>query len=336
VSSADLTAAADRGRRLSATVARLNRDFPLAQLLVLAAIFVYGALTLEGFSSVTSVKSMLLVASFLGLAALGQTVLILLGYFDLSVPGFIALGNVLVAILVGEHHWPFIAALALIVAVSIAVGATSGLICHHFRVEPIVVTIGVNFILIGLIDVISMHGITGAPPAWMTRFASVNATTLGIGVPPLLVLWVVVALLIGIVLRRTLAGRRVYLTGSNPAAAELALVRTRRVVIAAFALSAISAAITGVLLTGFSGTGDPSIGNPYLFTSLTAIILGGTTAGARGDYWRTMIGAVMLTVINTVLLAKGYSAAAQQILFGLIIFVVAVAYARETRLRDQV
>ncbi len=323
-------------RRLGETAGRLSRDTPLVQLVVLIAIFGYGALTLEGFSSLVSIKSMLLVASFLGLAALGQTVLVLLGYLDLSVPGFITLGNVLAVILVAQDNWPFVAALAVIIAAAILMGSLSGLICHLFRVESIVVTLGMNFILIGAIDVLAKV-ITGSAPGWLTRFASVTASTAGVPVPPLIVLWLILAVIVGVVLRRTVVGRRIYLTGSNPKAAGLALVRTRRVVIAVFALSAVSAAVTGVLLTGFSGSADTSIGNPYLFTSLTAIIVGGTSVvRARGDYWRTVIGAIMITVINTVLLAKGYSAAEQQILFGFLILAVALIYGRETRLRDRV
>jgi len=103
---------------LRARLARLGRDTPLVQVLVLLAIFAYGAATLDGFSSLVSVKSMLLLSAFLGLAALGQTVLVLLGHLDLSVPGFIGLGNVLTAILVGEHHWSFVAAAAVIVLAS--------------------------------------------------------------------------------------------------------------------------------------------------------------------------------------------------------------------------
>jgi ribose transport system permease protein len=307
------------------------------QLLVLVALFGYGALTLDGFSSLLSIKSVLLLASFVGFAALGQTVLVLLGHLDLSIPGFIGLGNVATAILVGQKHWAFLPALAVILAVSIALGGLSGLICHRFHVESIVVTLGMNLVLVGLITVLAGNGLTGTAPDWLTRFATVGATTAGIGVPPLVVLWLVVALIAGLILRRTVVGRRVYLTGSNPTAAELALVRTGRVVVGAFALSAVTAAVTGILLVGFSGSGTTTIGNPYLFTSITAIIVGGTSiTGARGDYWRTVIGAIMLTVINTVLLANGFSAAAQQILFGLVIVVVALVYSRETSLRDRV
>jgi ribose transport system permease protein len=323
--------------QLRGTLVRLSRDTPIVQLAILIAIFIYGAVTLDGFSSATSIKSMLLLASFLGLAALGQTVLILLGHLDLSVPGFIGLGNVATAILVGQNGWGFVPALAVIVAASVVMGGLSGLIVHHFRVQSIVVTLGMGFVLLGAIDVMARGGITGTAPDWLTRFATVITKTVGVSVPPLIVLWLVVAVIAGVILRRTVAGRRVYLTGANPRAAQLALVRTGRVVVASFALSAVGAAVTGVLLTGFSGSGDTGIGTPYLFTSLTAVIVGGTSIfGARGDYWRTVIGAIMLTVINTVLLAKGYSAAVQQILFGVIILVAALAYGRETRLRDRV
>lgn len=323
--------------RLGPVMTRLGRDTPLVQVLVLVAIFIYGAVTLDGFSSFLSVKSMLLLASFLGLAALGQTVLVLLGHLDLSVPGFIGLGNVVTVILVGQDHWSFLPALVVIIAASIVVGSLSGFICHRFRVQSIVVTLGMNFVLLGAIGVMAGSGITGSAPGWLTRFATVSTSTVGIGVPPLIVLWLVVAIVAGFVLRRTIAGRRVYLTGANPQAAELALVRTGRVVVGAFALSAVGAAITGVLLTGFSGSGDTGIGTPYLFTSLTAVIVGGTSiVGARGDYWRTVIGAIMLTVVNTVLLAKGYSSAQQQILFGLIVLVAVLAYGREMRLRDRI
>ncbi|MCE0766887.1 ABC transporter permease [Pseudonocardia kujensis] len=325
------------GRSSRPSLARLGRDTPALQVLVLLLIFGYGAFTLRGFGSLLSVKSMLLIACFVGLAALGQTVLVLLGHLDLSVPGFIGLGNLVTAILVGQYQWGFLPTLAVVLGASVSLGAFSGYVCHRFRVESIVITLGMNFVVLGGLAVLAGSGVTGSAPEWLTRFASVNATTLGIPVPPLVVLWVVLAVITGLVLRRTVAGRRVYLTGANPKAAAFTLVRTGRVVVGAFVLSAVSGALTGVLLTGFSGAGDTNIGNQYLFTSLTAIIVGGTSiTGARGNYWRSVIGAVMLTILNTVLLANGFTAAEQQILFGLIILLVALAYSREAPLRDQV
>jgi ribose transport system permease protein len=320
-----------------ATLARVSRDLPLVPIAVLVGMFIYGAVTIQDFSSWASIRTMLLIASFLGIAALGQTLLVMMGNVDLSVPGFIGFGNIMIAVLYGQHNWPFIAALALIIVASALIGTINGLICHKLKVESIVVTLGMSFVIIGVISVITATGVTGAGPAWLTRFATAGSHTLGVAIPPVVVVWAIIALIAAFMLRRTIAGRRVYLTGSNPLAAELALVKTGRIITAAFALSAVSGAVTGVLLIGFSGTGNSQIGNSYLFTSLTAVIVGGTSImGGRGDYTRTVIGAIMLTVINTVLLAKGYSDAEQQILFGVIILIAILAYGREPRLRDQI
>lgn len=315
----------------------LVRETPFAQLVVLVALFALGAATLDGFTQLSSVKSMLLLASFLGIAALGQTLVVLIGHIDLSIPGFIALGNVLIVLLVGEHGWAFAPAAGTIVACSLVVGALSGYICHRFGVQSIVVTLGMNFVLLGGVGLLSEGGIQGEVPAWLTRFASVRGTTFDIGIPPLIVLWAAIAIITGVVLRRTVAGRRLYLTGSNPAAAPLALVKTGRVVTAAFAVSGLAAAIAGVLLSGFSGSDDASIGTPYLFTSLTAVVIGGTSiTGARGDYWRTVLGSMILIVLTTLLVGHGYDNADQEILFGLAILVVVFAYGRKRRVRDRV
>ena len=295
------------------------------------------AVTLDGFGTFSSVKAMLLLASFLGFAALGQTILILLGHVDLAIPGFVGLGNVLTAILVGQDHWPFAVAAAFILVGAALTGSISGLICHRFRVQSLVVTLGMNFVLAGVIGVVAAHDITGTAPGWLTALATVRSKTFGLDVPPLVVLWAVVAVGASLVLRHTLAGRRIYVTGSNAAAADLALVKTGRVVVGAFALSGVSAAVTGILLTGFSGSADTGAGSPYLFSSFTVVLIGGTSIwGARGDYWRTVIGSIMLIVITTVLLAKGYSSADQQILQGVVILVVVFMYGREERLRDRV
>jgi ribose transport system permease protein len=119
-------------------------------------------------------------------------------------------------------------------------------------------------------------------------------------------------------------------------AAELALVGTRRVWVASFAASSALAALLGVLLAGYAGSGNVTLGDSYLFTALAAVIVGGTAFGAQGDYWRTVLGALVLTVLSTVLIGKGYSTADQQMILGVLILFVVTGYAREPRLRDRV
>ncbi len=106
----------------------------------------------------------------------------------------------------------------------------------------------------------------------------------------------------------------------------------------AFAISAVAGSLAGVLLAGFSGTGDSTIGDPYLFDSFAAVIVGGTAfgRGAQGDYWRTVLGAILLTELTTIMVGHGYGQAGQQILYGLVILVVVPAYGRARRIGDQV
>ncbi len=315
---------------------RVQRRFQVAQIIALVVLFEWGTWTVTDFATKQSVYSMLVTAAFLGLAGAGQTIVVLVGGIDFSIPAFISLGTVLMSELTGADGWGFLPALAVIVVLALLLGGVSGYIAHRFRVPPLVVTLGMASVVTGALLVWTGGQATGSPPSWLGNLSSVDGTTFGIGLPPVVIVWAVVAVVIGIVLRRTIAGRHVYATGANPVAAELALVRTRRVWIGAFAVSALLAGLLGVLIAGYAGSGNTTLGEPYLFEGLTAVIVGGTAFGARGDYWRTVLGALLLTVLSTVLVGKGYSSADQQIIYGILILVVVAGYGREPRLRDRI
>jgi ribose transport system permease protein len=328
--------AAPRGRELAHRIAGLQRRYPLLQALVLTGLFAYGAATIDGFTERSSIYSMLILACFLGFAGAGQTVVILLGGIDFSIPAFISGGAIMTAELLGSHHWPFPAVLALIVALALVGGAFNGYVSHRFEVQPLIVTLGTGTVVAGALLIWIKGGAKGSAPEWLAKLSSPTGTTFGLGVPAALVLWLALSVVLGIILHRTVAGRRVYLTGANPRAAELALIRTRRVWAGAFALSAVCSALVGVLLAGFSGSGDVTIGDPYLFQGLTAVIVGGTMMGGRGDYWRTALGALLLTVLSTILVSEGLQNPDQQMLFGALILLVVAGYGRDQRLRDRV
>jgi ribose/xylose/arabinose/galactoside ABC-type transport system permease subunit len=259
-------------------LAGVQRRFQLFQIVALIALFEWGTWTVTDFATKSSIISMLVAASFLGLAGAGQTLVVLVGGIDFSVPAFIT-GALLV--------W------------------TNG-------------------------------EATGSAPSFLSRLTSVSGTTFGIGIPGVVVIWAIVAVILGVGLRRTVAGRRLYATGANPAAAELSLIRTRRVWTMTFALSGLLGGLLGIFVGGYAGSGNISLGDPYLFEGLAAVIVGGTAFGARGDYWKTVLGALLLTVLSTVLVGKGYSNADQQIIFGLLILLVVAGYGRGPRLRDRI
>ena len=224
----------------------------------------------------------------------------------------------------------------LIVVLAAAMGAATGWICHRYRIQPLIVTLGMGALASGGCLAWTGGKLTGTAPAFLSKLSAANGTTFGIDVSPVVVIWALVAIAVGIVLHRTVAGRRLYATGANPRAAQLALVRTSRVWTAVFAASALCSALVGVLLAGFAGA-DQSLGDPFLFQGLTAVIVGGTTImGSRGDYTHTVLGALILTELTTILVGHGYDTADQQIIFGVLILIVVAGYGRDRRLRDTI
>ncbi len=326
--------AEDRSESLARRVVRTT---PVLQIAAVAVLVVVTATSISGFLTLTSIYSTLVLAAFLGIAAAGQTVAILIGAIDLSVPAMISGANLVCTLLSGEH-WPFGLAIAFVLGCSLVVGAINGFTTHRYKIPPLIVTLATGAMVTGGTLGWTKGGqVSGQVPGWLSSFSSPIGKTLGIGIPPVLVLWIAVAIVLSTVLHLTVTGQRIYATGANEPAAELAGVKTERIWIGAFMLSAVAASTVGILLTGFTGTGEAGVGDPYLFLTIAAVLVGGTSlVGARGDYWRTVLGALILTLITTVLVGHGAGESLQEILFGVLILVFVGAYGREQRVRDRV
>jgi ribose transport system permease protein len=315
---------------------RLVDGTPVLQLVVLIIVFIIAATTISGFLSKSSIYSVLVLAAFLGIAAAGQTLVILIGGLDLSVASIISAADLVAPVLMGAHWSPGIAIPVVIIG-GAAIGALNGFIVRRWRVSPLIVTLAMGGIVYGSRAGTDSGLKPGIMPEWLTRFSSPIGTTFGIGIPPVVIAWAVLAIVLGVVLHRTITGRRVYATGANQRAADLAGISTLRVWVGAFALSGAVAAATGVLLDGFISAASTGAGSPYMFTSLAAVVVGGTSlVGARGDYWRTVLGALILTLITTILIGHGAGEALEEAAYGFLILVFVGVYGRERRVRDQV
>ena len=317
--------------RLGAVQAR----FPVAQVVALIVVFIYGAITLPGLGSWTAIRSILVLAALVGLASGGQTLLILIGGFDLGVSGFIVAGALTVTALRSAYHLSFGVALLLAIVGSGLLGGAAGYICHRFAINPLVVTLAMGTLAIGIVAVLNGGLVNGNSPPWLSDLAEPATRTFGLSIPPSIVIWVVVLVLFAILLHRTRLGRSLLATGANSRAADYALISTRRVWTATFAFSAIASALVGLLIGGFAGTISDGLGDPYLFQSVVAVIVGGTVFGGPGDYTRTCVGALFLTVLTTVLVGHGASPAVEEIVYGLIILAAIAVYGRQRRLRDR-
>jgi len=315
----------------------LQREYPLAQLAALLLLFCLGAATISGFTQMFSIRSMLILASLLGISALGQTVCVLIGGLDVSVGGWILAGStVSVGLLDGAGaHWSIAEVFLLLGFGSVIIGGLAGLVSYRFGVPSLVVTLAVNGIVTGVVLAWD-SSLTGTAPPWIATATSAAGRTFGIAMPSVVFIWAAIAVISYVVLQRSVVGTWIHATGGNPRAAKLAMIPTTAVWIGAFGLSALAATLAGVLLTGFSAGGGTGVGTTYMWNGLTAVIIGGTAFGAQGDYTRTVIGSLVIIVLSQVLTGYGVGSADQSILFGALIIVIVGLYLRDRRLRDQI
>jgi ribose transport system permease protein len=154
-------------------------------------------------------------------------------------------------------------------------------------------------------------------------------------IPGLLWIWLVLGTLLILVLRRTTFGWRVYALGANRHAAELSGITVKYNVVAAYMCSSLLAALGGFLLLGFTETVFLNLADQYMLPSIAAVVIGGTTlAGGVGGYAGTAVGAVVLSVLESLLTTVRMDASQRQIVLGIVLIVLLSAYGRQRRLRQ--
>ncbi len=299
-------------------------------------IFAIGKLTINGFGSEFGLRAMLVLAALLGVASVGQSLVILIGGIDLSIPFMIGFANVIAAQLNGEGK-PFGLVVLLVLVLAAVIGAFSGGLSAWLRIHPLIVTLGVGTVIQGAVLLWTKGFPSGSAPTYITGMVSLGAKTGPLPFPPIVPIWLLIALLITFVLNRTVFGRQVYALGANPEAARLALVRPIRIWALTFAISAVFAAIGGILLLGFTGSAYAYVGAPYLFQTIAAVVIGGTSLqGGKGSYFGTVIGAFVLIELTTVLIGLGLTQALVQTALGVVIIVLVSIYGREPHVRNRI
>lgn len=299
-------------------------------------LFLVGALLIDGFASVRSVRAVLVLAAFVGLASVGQTLVIVLGGIDLSIPFLVGVANI-VGAKAFEAGLPWPIAIALTVGLTALIGACNGFISRRFSVHPLIVTLGIGTASLAAVNWWTAGFPSGSAPDWITGFVSIGATTGPIPVPPIVLFWAIVTAGLVIVERLTVYGRRLFALGANPRAAEFALIRPLRMWVATFALSGAFAGITGVLYLGFTGRASGTVGDPLLFQTIAAVVIGGTSLiGGLGGYGRTAIGTIVLILLSTILLGVGVPSSLIQSALGALIIVLVSVYGREPRVQDTI
>jgi ribose transport system permease protein len=258
-----------------------------------------------------------------------QTLTMLTGGIDLSVGAIASMAGFVTATMVNSPGGVAQGIVIALVAAALA-GLVTGIGVGVFRVHPLIMTLGMSFVVLGLSNVWQLQTVqtgAGVPP---------SLRTLGTGgfvelVPYSLIIFVPLMLLILVGLRRTGYGRLLYAIGDNPVAARLSGARSWQVLVVLYVISALFAAIAGFLVAGLTNTASVTLVESSLLPSVAAAVIGGTSIfGGRGGFGGTIVGALILTVLTALLTVLGLPEPTRQILFGAIIVIVAAAYARVT------
>jgi ribose transport system permease protein len=270
----------------------------------------------------------LLFAAPLGILAAGQTMVMLTGGIDLSVVS-VSMGS---AFLMTTTALKFgnLTAVAIGLGLGLVVGAINGVGIALLGVQPLVMTLGTGLMTQGIIIVYSQK-ILASRSIVPDFIHAIGSDRLGGLIPLDLFLWLPIAALALITLNRTGFGRLLYAIGDNREGCRLAGVRVWRLLLIDYVICALLASIAGFVLVGHTNSADLSLASTYLLPSIAAVIIGGTSIfGGSGGYAGTIIGALILTVLDGLLTLLDSPEPIKQILYGAIIFVLAAAYSRLT------
>ena len=326
---ANTVGAQSHSRMMSAGgIFALLRRHTIIVLVLLLIVFVAGIeLARPGTVNATWLSNALLFAAPLGILAAGQTLVMLTGGIDLSVAA-VATGSAYILATNASLGSP--AAVALGLLLGIVVGFINGVGIAVLGVQPLVMTLGTGLMTGGVLTVYSQQMLASQPR--VPDFIQALGAGKILGVIPIdLFLWAPLAFLMIFGLARSGFGRLLYAVGDNREACKLAGVRVWQVLLADYVLCGLFAAIAGLVLVGGTNAADLSLADVYLLPSVAAVIIGGTSIfGGRGGYAGSIVGALILTVLTSILTLLDASEPIKQILYGAIILLLAAAYARLT------
>lgn len=306
---------------------RQDRSVLVAYSLIIVLILLGYIFVSPNFLSPSFLLQQLRQASFLGIIAAGQMVVILTGNIDLSVSWTLNLSAVVATAVIAGRDDMLLPGIVVALGIGLVVGLINGIGVAYLRIPSMVLTLGMNTLLKGI-----MVFYTGSAPQFQKTPELLNyvATEFLGGVIPVAVLvWAAVSILNIVVLHRSTLGRKTYAVGNNEAAAYLSGIRTPRVLVGAFVLSGVLNALAGLLIAGNAGRSFNEMGEPYLLPAIAAVVIGGTSIlGGSGKYIGTIAGVIIIRLLESGLSVSNVPPATRSIIFGLVILLMLFLYGR--------
>jgi ribose transport system permease protein len=314
---------------------------PVAALLLAIVLFLLSGLLPNGFGSNVKVAyaqavNILRLAVFLGVIAAGQTLVIISGFegIDLSAGSVVTLTAIITYVYVAGANEKVFVALLISLAVGAAIGFLNGAGITYLKISPFVMTLGMSGVVTGLVIILNHGNVQGKVAPIMTRLIA-RPLAPKIPIPNAIIIWLIFGILMWLLLERTAFGKHLFAIGVNRVTAKLSGVNVNGMVLATYALAGALAGFGGYLVVGNTGVVLIQLGQPFLFPSIAAVAVGGTLlSGGKGSYWGTMAGAIVLTLITSLLTTMQMPDSVRRMVLGATLLVMISIYGRQRALRQ--
>jgi ribose transport system permease protein len=284
--------------------------------LVVIIVWIVAGIMKPGFARIGHLRYLLELAAVIGVAAAGQTLVIIAAGIDLSVAAVITFAAIILPIVSVGWDPTGVVGIGIVLAITTLIGAVNGIGVVLLRVHPLIITLATATILQG-----SLLLLVGGSAISTTNLAVVWLGNARIAEVPVTILtWLVVAAVTLVILHGTVLGSWLYAIGTNARASRLAGVNAPLTLVAVYAFSGFSAGLAGLLLLGMNRQGYVGLGEPYLLGTIAAVVVGGTSIlGGRGGYLGTIAGAILLVTLTALITVINASPGYRAILFGSLI-----------------
>ena len=320
---------------------RISISPPVAALILAIVLFLLSGLLPNGFGSDLDVAraqatNIVRLAVFLGVIAAGQTLVIISGSegIDLSAGSVVTLTAILTYIIVNGVDARVLPALLVALAVGAVVGFINGVGITFLKISPFVMTLGMSGVVAGAIIVITHGNVSGKVAPLMTRLIA-RPLSPSLQIPNAVIIWLLFGLFMWLLLERTTFGKNLFAIGVNRVTARLSGVNVTGINLLTYSLAGALAGFGGFLLVGNTGVVHLQLGQPFLFPSIAAVAVGGTLlSGGKGSYWGTMAGAIVLTLITSLLTTMQMPDSVRRMVLGGTLLILISIYGRQRALRQ--
>ncbi|MHB8280733.1 MAG: ABC transporter permease [Candidatus Humimicrobiaceae bacterium] len=317
---------------------KIFTDKVTVSFIIVVVLFIMGQIAVPGFAAFNHVMTVLQTSFFLGMLSLGQTIVVISGKegIDLSVGPMLTVGVITSSALLMGKDSNFALALVVVLVLGFTLGLINGIGISFLGIAPLIMTLAWGIVVEGSLLFIT----NGFPPGKASPLLELlgggslkfNLGNYLVEIPWVIIIWIVITLIVLYVFKRTTLGRIFYGIGTNDRAANLLGIRTKQFRMLSYGFSGMFSAFSGMLLLGYVTNPNLNLGINYGLPSVAAIVIGGISlAGGAGSYLGAVAGSIILSTLASILVTFQLGESGRQIIFGFVLLILLVLYARKPR-----